>query len=294
MVSGVLGDFKGGREYAVLALACSNRTTESRTKLLAYEFVMHHLSPYGTIKQPLIQRYEAGMRSGDLESGFWSIFSFLEVQVFASSHLQDILRNCESHTRLLFTKFVQQLVYNLATSGARGHVLKGNFIDEGQITEETRNKPECVHEWVQLHRFKTHAAFWFGEWKRVCELIEQEKYHVYTLEHHNPGFPGIGPMYIQCALACITLYRSTGLGKHRVEAEKFYSKLKYWAGNGNINLQHAEALIFAELHDLRGKRNAIQYYEVAILMARRYQFTADEATTMKDSQISAGGSEKRE
>lgn len=100
---------------------------------------------------------------------------------------------------------------------------------------------------------------------------------MYTLEHHNPGFPGIGPMYMQCALASITSYRATGLRKHKVRAEKFYSKLKSWAGCGNRNLQHAEALIFAELYELGGKRNPIQYYEIAILMARRYQFTADEA-----------------
>jgi predicted ATPase len=287
VVSGVLGDFEGGRDYATLALSCATRKTEARTKVIACEFVLHQLSTYESIKEPLIEGYEAGMRSGDLESGFWSIFFFLEIQIFSSSHLQGILRDCDVYTHqmemhkqtkvLMFTRFVFQLAYNLAHQCSGGCILTGSIMDESQIIQDIKGKAEHIQDWMQLHRFKTHAAFWFGEHERVCGLIEDQKFHKYQLEHLNPGFPGIAPLYLQCALSCVSMYRNTGKANHKRRALKFYSKIKTWAGKGNRNLQHAEALLRAELDDISGRNNPGHDYEIAILMARRFQLISDEA-----------------
>lgn len=287
VLAAVCGNFEGGKKYADLALMCSTEKTEARTTFITYVFVHHFLAPFESCKVPLVQAYKAGLRSGDLESGFWSIHSYLELQLFTSVPLSDLLDECSTyrsemyfhnHTKISwFVKMLFQLSYNLANPGSQRHLLTGHIMNELDFAAEIKDKPEFVQEWVHLHRFRVYAAFWFGEHALVSRIIEDQNYHKYFMESFNPGTPGIYPLYTYCALSSIAMYRRTRIRRHKRRAMKFYNKIKLWVRKGNCNVRHSKLLIEAELASLGTNPDAKEQYRIAILIATRWNLTSEQA-----------------
>jgi predicted ATPase len=286
LIGGVCGNFEGGKKYTDLAVMFSTEKTEARTKFITYVFVQHFLEPLESCKAPIVEAYRAGLRSGDLESGFWCIFAYLELQLYTSVPISDLLDDCSMYSSemnfhnqtkiLYFTKMVFQLAFNLANPRTARHVLSGHIMNELDFAAQIKDKPECVQEWAHLHRFKTIAAFWFGEHALVTRIIEDQNYHKYYMESFNPGLPGIYPLYTYCALSCIAMFRKTGIQSHKRRAMKFYKKIKLWVQKGNCNVRHSQFLIEAELASLGTQADAKEQYRIAILIASRWNLTSEQ------------------
>ena len=88
---------------------------------------------------------------------------------------------------------------------------------------------------MQLNRYKTIVAFWFNEHELVVQQIEKMGYHNFAIEKTNPGFLGISPLYLYCALSCLSMARKAQqlkkksksfANKHIKRAKKFLSKFQ--------------------------------------------------------------------
>jgi hypothetical protein len=293
VLAAILGNFAGGQKYANLACKCTSQNTEARTVLISNSLVYHLLIPYESCKKPLLKAYEAGLRSGDLGSGLWAINQFLQLQVFTSAHLPELLgdlyRYCwqmkvhQQDKVLRNTLFAFQLVSNLAKRGSQRHVLTGEIMDERKFEALGKGNRGLIHDWVHYNRHKVYAAFWFGEHQLVTELIERENYDKFSIEKVSPGLPGVFTMYAHCALSSISMYRKSGTKKHKNWANVFFKRIRDLVRKGNKNVRHFEALIKAELATLgkkwmrRGHRDPTSLYEVAILLAGRWGLTSDHA-----------------
>ena len=145
---------------------------------------------------------------------------------------------------------------------------------------------EHTHTHMQLNRYKTIIAFWFNEHELVIKQIEKMGYHNFAIEKTNPGFLGISPLYLYCALSCLSMARKqqqlkkkkSSTNKHIKRAKKFLSKFQKWAKKGNPNVHHYEELILGELASLQGNiHKAKRHYDIAIYLSGRYGNTADQA-----------------
>jgi predicted ATPase len=288
MLAGSVGNFAGAKKYADFALKYMDRNAAPRTIFLAYEFILPWQIPFESCKKPLLEAYEAGMKTGDLESALWAIYSFLELQLFTAADLHHVLKDLDMYCRqmkkynqemiLTSTKMVLQVAANLADKTSKRHILQGEFMDVQQLSKELEGSEGNLHTRNQLNRYKTLVAFWFNEHEVVVELMEDAQYHNFSIEQATPCAAGIGPLYFHCALSCISVARKSKQRKHRKRATKFLKKIKNWVKKCNPNLQHCESLIEAELASLSGDPQAAKkHYEVAILLAGRWGLTNDHA-----------------
>jgi predicted ATPase len=311
VLAAFMGNFTGGQKYCDLAHRCMSRNTEARTIAIANIYVYHLLMPFESCKKPLLKAYEAGLRSGDLEGGFWAIYQFLEMQLFTGARLSELLRDLDTycwqmkvhhHDKILrFTLVNFQLVFNLANSGSHRHILTGKLMDETKLEALVRGNSDCTLDWIHYSRHKLQAAFWFGEHQLVADIIEREGHHKFAIEKINPGDPAMLPMYVQCALSSVSVYRKTGAKKHKKRAVIFHQKIKDMIRRGNKNVIHSEALIKAELCGLTVRRRtkrakivaknvanaagrggaggdpAPHCYDQAIVLAGRLGLTSDQA-----------------
>ncbi len=294
MLSGSLGDPHGGRVYADLALKHMTRSTKARTHFLCYYFILPFTVPSDRCKKPLLEGYEAGMKSGDLESAFWCVCVFLEIQLFTTGRLIEVLEDFETYCRqmevyqqekiLANTRFMWQAAVNLRTGAPDGHILKGDVMDEATYIGRIQGREEHAHEWHHLMRFKALAGFWSDQHREVVDIIASEDYHNYSLERHLPGNYGNVPLYALLGLSCVAVARDCSGQRHkRREAKRyiawagrFLSRIQDWVGKGNCNCQHTEFLLRAELDSVRDNPiGAKNEYDVAILLAGRWGLRGD-------------------
>ncbi|KAL3929618.1 MAG: hypothetical protein SGARI_004701, partial [Bacillariaceae sp.] len=286
-----LGDFAAGQKYCKLAMKYTNRKTESRTLFLCYAFVMHLSIPFEQCKRPLLKSYELGLRSGDLDSAFWSAMNFLELQMHTGVNLQRVLLDqqlyasqFESHKhekQLTLTKISWQYALNLSQEerSVDSHKIKGSVFDEDSYIEKTQGQLQYALELQHLQRAKIFSAFWFHKHDLVVELMRASEYQDFVPETYGPGLTGHGPVYFNCSLSCVSLARSSASKairkKHLAVAKKFLDKkFKVWSNKGNPNVMVYENLLAAEIADVEGKASkAKKLYESAILLAGKWTLT---------------------
>ncbi|KAL3912171.1 MAG: hypothetical protein SGARI_001293, partial [Bacillariaceae sp.] len=286
-----LGDFAAGRKYCELAKKYMNRKTESRTLFLSYAFVMHLQIPFEQCKRPLLDAYEAGLRSGDLESAFWASMNFLELQMHTGVALEKVIMDLELYTaqfeshkhekQLAMSRMTQQFATNMSEPvvNADSHKVKGAIFDEDTYIPEIAGQMQYFLEWQHLMRVKTFSAFWFNEHELVVKIMEENDYHNFIPEKFGPGVTGNGPVYFNSALSCVSVARSTQdkakKKKYKAIAKKFLEKkFKVWSNKGNPNVLAYEDLLAAELASLEGKDSiAKKHYETAILLAGKWTLT---------------------
>jgi tetratricopeptide (TPR) repeat protein len=287
MLCGALQKFQAGRKFGDLALKWKTRKDESRTLFLVYEFVMHWSAPAESAKKPLLQAYESGMLTGDLESAFWGAYSFLDLQIHCGGDLRRIfvdsvtfLRQSDkfNQTRISWSiAMVTQCVQNLLESRSKKHILQGDYMDEFEFEKKT--DPKDNHTLLQLNRYRVYTAFWLREYQHVVKIMENFGFHNFSIEKAIPATYGIPPLYFYCALACISVARENrAQGRQRSRTKKFFGRIKCITRKGDPNTKHYESLIEAELlSDAKNPQKANKSYETAILLAGRWGFTNDHA-----------------
>ena len=151
IVAASIGDLAVGKKFADLAIRFMNQRTKSRTLFLVYEFVLHYQIQYENCKKPLFEAYEAGLKSGDLESAFWSLYAFLEIHLFTGGKLSKLLKHMEEYTAqvehfkqdkiLSSMRMLYQVLTNLVCPSSKQHILQGDVMDEVEWANDIEGKP---------------------------------------------------------------------------------------------------------------------------------------------------------
>lgn len=290
ILAGSVGDFAGGKKYADLAIRYMGSGVEAKTLFLCYQFVYHYQLPTKSCIPHLEKAYETGIKTGDVDSAFWASYCVLEAQLHTGSPLPQLLEDCAlfsrrtaSHNQEMIGWSVQpcrQLVANLMEEDSNRHILTGDYMVEAEFKIKIE---EHAHYHQQLNRYKICAAFWFNEHEEVVTLMEQCDYHNFSIEKATPGTNGIGSLYFQCALSCVSLAHKNP-NRHALQkkrAKKFLAKLKDWVNKGNPNVQHYESILEAELASLAEKPAIVvaKHYDYAILLSDQRGLLNDLALT---------------
>mmetsp|Transcript_13461 Transcript_13461/g.27879 ORF Transcript_13461/g.27879 Transcript_13461/m.27879 type:complete len:1378 (-) Transcript_13461:206-4339(-) len=287
MLAGALGDFDSARVYADYALKIMTRSVESRTLFLSNYLVLHWQMPFESCRKSLIKSYDVGLQTGDVESAFWSIVTYLEMTFYQGGNLQSLQDDCRVYAKQAdhfsqhrirgIIKIIWQMVANMGSENSQKQVLSGDIMNEKELMAHIDSTND-EHTRMHLNRFRMTLAFWFNDYQRVVDIMESSGTHKFVYEKLAPGLCGTGPLYYYCALSCVHVARETQESKYKKYAIAFHKKIKAWVKKGNSNLMHAEALLDAELDVLENRDFvAPKKLEIAFLLAERRGLKADQA-----------------
>jgi predicted ATPase len=142
----IVGDFAGAKKVSELAMKHSSRNADARTRLVVYRHVIHYQIPTESCKKHLLEGYDTGVKSGDLESAFWCIYGFLDEQLQTAARLSSVLEDYASYNRQVdkcnnklvgrSMRLAWQYATNLADRNGNKHILKGAVMDETVLRNE--------------------------------------------------------------------------------------------------------------------------------------------------------------
>jgi predicted ATPase len=287
ILTGVLGDFKGGKVYLDYALALLRRTdsrrVESRTLFLVHWFGLHWIAPLESCLKPFLLGYQCGMRMGDTENAMWNIHCYTESAFHTGVSLESVAADCQVYCSQMrdvqqlqhvdYTLPLWQLALNLMGESSNTFVLTGRAMDEAEVLKKVERSPIAGFG-PQVNRYRAYAAFFFGEYEIYIELM----LGLSNIEKVLPGTFMLCPLYFHNALACFSMAHKTKQSKYRKLAKKFTRKINQWVKKGNPNVTHHESLLEAELAALNGNWIVARTkYDVAIVLAGRRGFTHEQA-----------------
>ena len=285
LLGSFMGDWDGGHAFgqACLEIAKNLDETVSRSNLIAYTYVVHFLLPFEKCIDPLLEAYENGLSTGDVESAMWSIFFYLHLHWLIGTGVERLLRDGTAYSRIMkdFGQIQQhrgasywtQLFENLV-AGPETSKLNGSAYNEDIGVPEMEN----AGDFVQLSAFyiaKLSACGFFGDFLEGADLAVK---HTDNILKFLPGQAVLTSMLFMSGLCCYAMATTTKEAKFNRHAEKCRKKLKQWVRHGNPNCLHYESLLDAEKERYRGNKwLCVKHYESAILLAGRRGLTQYQA-----------------
>jgi predicted ATPase len=238
LLSGYVGDYKGGVAFGDQALALlskSSRGVEARTIQISYGLIMHWLRPLHQSLKPTLEGYEAGMMTGHTEAAGWSIFFFLEHSFRIGRPLDVMMADLAFYTEQL--REVKQLhirLINLFLWQAILHLTGENpFMGTltGDILEQEQDLADMDVEWIfaSAHRMQMYVAFVFDNHRVVYDSMRKTNFMKGFYEKIFPGIVGICHLYAFNGLSMMALYRETKERTYLRIAKKCSAKIKSWA-----------------------------------------------------------------
>jgi len=288
---GVVGDIKNGHRFGQLALKLLERLDanefKAKTFLMAHSGTQHWKVPVRDILDSLLEGYQSGLETGDLEYaailaqmyGFYSHFvgkelSTLEPEMASYSHQISQMKQ-ESMFRL--NQLYRQRVLNLMGKNDNPCLLIGEAYNENQMRVFYTDTND-INALFELYFNKVLLFYEFGQFRQAVEAAElTEKY----VEDPNLAlfiFP-IFCFYASLARLAVCLYATKSEQKkllNKVVASQ--KKMTKWAYHAPSNFQHKYELVEAEKARLLGQTEpAMKYYESAIKGARQQGYIQEEA-----------------
>lgn len=299
MLCGVIDNLDAGYEFGQLALAVLERfqatACKSRAGYIVQTYIRHWKTPLRELLPPLLEAYQNGLATGDLECVTLNAHTYCYYSYFAGKQLvgladeiqayYQMLRPLKQEAPLRYLELSQQTVLNLlGTSEVPFRLADSvcNAVSEAVTTQGTsqslpqhqpnRNRTGLFH----FHFNQTVLYYWFGQYEKAAQqsaLVEQ------YLDGGLAQFPvALYPFYD--ALIHLALYPQATVEQQspilqRVRGHQ--DKMQRWAALAPFNHQHRWDLVEAERLAAVGDRMAMEFYDRAIAGAKANSYLQDEA-----------------
>lgn len=285
-----IGEIEAGNRAADIALALMEKFGATSFKAKIFNLIYHFVRPWqSAIREsivPLLEGYQAGLESGDLEFASYCAFNHCQIEYSAGDDLlkvkQDIqiygdaIARLKQSTALNFHHICQQAVLNWLGESKNPQVLIGEVYNEAErlplhLAANDSYSIGCVY--IQ----KLVLTYHFGRSQdaiAIANLAEQSSGGVV-------GSVQFGIFYFYHALALLS-YRNTDHDSGRVDwSEKIANdlkKLSNWAIHAPTNFEHRCELIRAEMASTSGNNvEAMELYDLAIAGAKENGYVQEEA-----------------
>ncbi|MEG4346638.1 AAA family ATPase [Microcoleus sp. A003_D6] len=242
----------------------------------------------GTV-QPLLEGYQAGVETGDLEYASYSALMYCYHSYFLGNPLSEVAEEMKKY-ELAIQKFGQskalywhqmyhQPVLNLLGRVDDPCVLTGEACDENQTIEFLRSNND----------FTTLAVFYVQK-LNLCYLFES---YALALEAGNQGASHLKNISATPTIAIYYLYDSlvklavcpelassnpTAYAEYLANVAANQAKMQNWAARAPMNFQHKYDLVEAERYRVGNQRGeAVELYDRAIATAKANKYTQEEA-----------------
>ena len=286
-----MGDTRGAHQMAEFALSLFDSkkvrigsTTKARVLFVGGCFGLHFHEPHIRVKQILLEGYETGLRTGDVESAMWAIDGYLETCFFLHTPLQTLEKDCRAYSEQmkdlkqdkihLHCCAFWQLIQNLLGMSKDPTELSGEAFDFDTIspTLDGFNK-------ATVDRLRITTAFWSGDFNKTVQLLEETGANKGYFDEAFASNILLTAIHCQCALACLYVYRETKKAKYLRLSKVHVKHIQSMANNGNPNVQSIHKLIQAEMesHKRNSYEKTTKLYKEAITLAGRMGIYQEQA-----------------
>jgi PAS domain S-box-containing protein len=285
-----IGDIDSGYRFGQLALRLSERPDakelRARTSLTVNAFIRHWKEHTGESLQPLLEAYQSGLETGDLEYAAHSarnhsIFSFyagrelvgVEREIAAHS---EAIRQLKQESALQINELYRQVVLNLMGRTEDPCRLSGEAYDE-----ENMLPPDLeIDDITLLYNLYFNKLLLCYLFQRYSQALENAA----LTEEYLGGVaatPLVPLLYFYDSLARLAVFPEAQKSNQKRFLKKVAAnqkKIQNWAQHAPMNHQHRFYLVEAERARVLGKsKDAREYYDQAIALARENEYVNEEA-----------------
>jgi PAS domain S-box-containing protein len=285
-----VGDIETGYEFGQLALRQLSQpkphSLRARTLIIVNTFIIHWKDHLRDTSQPLLEAYQSGLETGDLEFAAYGAHSYCFNSYAVGSELVEVereitkyneaIRQIKQETALIWNQIFQQAIANLMGCSTNPTRLVGKFYNEekGLAQHKIANDGTAI---FNVYFNKLFLCYLFSKYVQAVQNSTIAEFYLIRVT----GSP-LGPFYyLYDALARLAIYlessaqtQSEILKKVAVNQEK----MKQWAYYAPMNYLHKYHLVEAEKARVLGQWfEAEELYEQAILGARNNDYLQEEA-----------------
>ena len=290
ILCGVLMDIEGGYQFGQLALQVLERfnatDTKAQTLFTNSTFISHWCEPVRDTIPSVLQAYQTGLETGDVEYATWSAVIYSYSQYWTGKHLSDteeIIRSLMVAIAPLNQKngSVYLQIHHQATLNLLGHSNNPSLLSgESYQVAEAIPMQQAIKDQSGLFFSYVNQQYLHYLFEEYAQAVEKAK----LAKLYFDGCVSTFPTVVHCfydSLAQLAIYPnvSSSEGKQLLKHVKGnQQKLKKWAFHAPSNYQHKFLLVEAEEYRILKKYSAaIERYDQAIQLAKENQYLNEEA-----------------
>ncbi len=288
ILCGVTGDISTGHRFGKLALQVledfNANELKCRTYFMVYNFVWHWEAPLRETLAPLLEAYQVGVDTGELEFAGYSVFMYCNYSFFAGTPLDELepetakyvtaIDQIQQQTPLYYNQIVLQTIKNF-----RGENAANPWLLIGEAYDETAMLPihtaaNDITALAFLYVHKMMLCYWFEQYALAVSYSEKVNAMGVASMFHSTVF------HFYSALSRLALMQAGGETTRQQYAKGLkqdIEKIKKWAKHAPSNNSHRYALIQAEQAKLENNElPALGFYKQAIELARKNNYRQEE------------------
>ena len=290
MLCGVLGNINAGYQFGKLALNLLEefqaKELKARTFMVFNNFIRHWKEHVREGLLPLIEAYQSGLDTGDIEFAAYCAFIYCYHSYFVGKELIALAQEMEVYlqaierlkqeTALHLLQLYRQSVANLLGTTENPCFFSGEYYDEKKMLSlllAVNHKTALFHFYCQ----KLALNYLFESYECAAENALQAKKYIdgVIASLSLPVFN------FYDSLTLISTYNSTSSWqkKHLLKRVKANQKqMQKWANSAPMNYLHKYYLVEAEKNRVLGDLiRAMDYYDRAIVLAQKHAYLQEEA-----------------
>ena len=290
ILCGVVGDIEAGYEFGQLALRLLDRfnAKEFKTKALfvAHGFINHWKKHAKETLPPLLEAYQTGLETGDLEYAAYAALVYCFTAYFSGKELSELEREMTAYSEVMrqlnqepasiMHKPFRQAVLNLLNRAENPCILIGEACDD-RADLPLLIKANAITSVCYFYLNKLILSYLFEQYAEArLNAVYCEKY----LEGATAVF-AVPSFYFYDSLAQLSLPASAPNSQQKSRMRKVLAnqkKMKKWAHHAPMNHLHKYLLVSAERYRVIGKDAlAIECYDKAIALAKKYEYIHEAA-----------------
>ena len=290
ILCGKVGDIDSGYQFGELALSLLERFNakhlKARTLFVVNVFIRHWKEAARKTLKPLLQGYQSGLETGDLEYAAFCVHFYCSHSYFTGKELglfeqeialyADVIGQLKRETILYLNKIYRQAVLNLMNRAEDNCRLIGEYYDEEKMLP-LHLKANYKTAICSLYFHKLILAYLFGDFKQAIENAAlTEKYIDAVI-----GTLTVPSFYFFYSLAHLAIYCEASKFEQKRILKKVrdnQKRMKNWAHHAPTNYLHKFYLVEAERHRVLEKNSeATDYYDRAIALAKEHEYINEEA-----------------
>lgn len=290
LLCGVVGDIEKGYQFGQLAIDLLDRLNAqeltAKTVVLVHGFIQHWKCHTKETLTPLIEGYQAGLNTGDLEFSAYCLFLHFYHCYFVGKHLDSLQKEMDNYNKIIgkmkqdttqnWHQAYWQAVLNLTQDIEQVSCLKGTAYDE-DFKLETYQKSKERSGLFHLYFNKLILSYLFNEESVAVENANYARQYLDGVV----ALLAIPTFYFYDSLSHLALETAPSILAEKNIIERIkdnQKKLKNWAYYAPINHLHKHDLVEAELHRILGQKlEAMEMYDRAISGAKENGYIQEEA-----------------
>ncbi|HEY9626963.1 MAG TPA: AAA family ATPase [Coleofasciculaceae cyanobacterium] len=290
ILCGMVKDIESGYQFGQLALRFlshpDTHSLKAKILMIVYGFIIHWKEHNREILKPLLEGYQSGLETGDLEHAAYCAYAYcaqsyrtakqlVEVERDAATY-SEAIRQIKQKTVLTWIQVIQQTVLNLMKSSVNPTRLIGEvYNEENRLPQQAAANDGSGIFYVYFN--KLFLCYLFSEYAQAVEnsaMAERYLIHI-TATPFEPLY------YFYSSLARLATYPGSSAQTQEEILKKVavsQEQMKQWADYAPMNHLHKYYLVQAEIARVVGQLlEAEEFYEQAIQGSKDNSYLQEEA-----------------